>query len=232
VATSASESASLLKFRVPEQKIRLIPSGSDLPPCGLGPKNSSSRGITVLTVSRLTRIRNLEMLIRGFAAARKRVSSLTLTIAGGAKPSKFLRSEFGYETQMRALSKELSVADSVNFLGWVYGDDLWSLYASADIFAWTSRYESFGQSLVEAAYFGLPIVSTPVGVAEELIGRNEGGILVPHDDTNSLASALVQLALDETTRLKIRGHNHRVSLTFSSQRMTDAYIDLYHRLTK
>lgn len=230
VATSANESSSLLSFGLPGQKLRVISPGMDLPPRDFTRKLSRPGRITILSVSRLTKIRNLEMLIRGFALARESIPSLFLIIAGGTKPSKFTKDEYEYGIRLRLLADELSIGDFVSLPGWVYGEDLWSLYTSADIFAWTSLYESFGQALIEASYFGLPIVSTPVGVATELIGANEGGILVPHSAANSLASAIVQLARDEKARRAMGMHNQRVALYYSSERMTDAYVHLYQSL--
>ena len=68
---------------------------------------------------------------------------------------------------------------SVKFLGPLYGQDLLSAYAAADVFVLPSHFESFGIVLLEAAASGLPIVSTRVGVAEELVVNGVNGFTLP-----------------------------------------------------
>ena len=46
----------------------------------------------------------------------------------------------------------------------------------ANIFVYPSLYENFGQPLIEAAAHGLPLISTPVGIARDIIIDGEGVI--------------------------------------------------------
>lgn len=62
--------------------------------------------------------------------------------------------------------KKFNESGKVKFAGWQ--ESLSSFYKTADIFIQTSDFEGYGLSLVEAGLSGLPVVSTPVGVANDL----------------------------------------------------------------
>jgi len=66
---------------------------------------------------------------------------------------------------LRRLARDLSIEKNVIFLG--FKDDLYGLYKIADCLLVTSRFESFGASIVEALAAGCPVVAPDVGVAKE-----------------------------------------------------------------
>jgi glycosyltransferase involved in cell wall biosynthesis len=69
--------------------------------------------------------------------------------------------------------------------------DLDSIYGKADVFVLTSDYEGFGNVIVEALAFGLPVVSTnaPFGPSE-ILGGGQFGLLVPCGDFRQVAAAV------------------------------------------
>jgi L-malate glycosyltransferase len=66
---------------------------------------------------------------------------------------------------------------------------LYAEYAKSKIFAFTSNFESFGIALIEAAALGNVIISTDVGIAQELVTEGNGKI-VAVGDTSAFANAL------------------------------------------
>lgn len=101
----------------------------------------------ILMVTRLAKEKNINLALEAFAKVRVKFPEAGLVIVGSG-PEKF-------EAQ-----------DGVVFAGWQ--DDLASYYKTADVFVQTSVYEGYGLSLVEAGLSGLPVVSTPVGIAARL----------------------------------------------------------------
>jgi glycosyltransferase involved in cell wall biosynthesis len=63
-------------------------------------------------------------------------------------------------------------------LGLLSDGEVTQAYSIADVFVFPSHSESFGISIVEAAAAGLPIASTRVGVAEEIIQEGHNGYTV------------------------------------------------------
>ena len=61
------------------------------------------------------------------------------------------------------------LGDTATFLGWLSGDDLARAYASADVFLFASRTDTFGQVILEAQASGLPVVAVGEGGPASLI---------------------------------------------------------------
>lgn len=72
-------------------------------------------------------------------------------------------------------------------------------YQQADLFVLASRYEGYGMVFAEAIACGLPVVSTRVGAAADIVNA-DAGILVTVDDTAALSSALARVLGDEQYR--------------------------------
>ena len=59
------------------------------------------------------------------------------------------------------------------------------------MFLFASTYENFGLHLLEAASFGIPLLSTDVGVARELIGNNQGGFIIDELSEHTFAKKIL-----------------------------------------
>jgi glycosyltransferase involved in cell wall biosynthesis len=232
VATSQREAEEIASFGMNKAKISIIPNAVDLASVPrIERKNDGF--VRVLIVSRLTFKNNIEMAIRGFAGAARKNDKLRLRVVGDESASRFVGGqEMGYKAKLLSLCKELGLRDDqVEFTGWLTGQPLWDAYLDSDVFVWTSRYDNFAHALVEAANFNLPIVSTDVGVASDIVGRNqEGGFIVPQEDVEALVRALVILAEQPGLRKKMGAQNKSKSLEFGVERMVDSYIRIYRNL--
>lgn len=234
VATTTREAEEIASFGMKKNKIRVIPNAIDL--ASVPNKNRNDDGLVrVLLVSRLTYKNNIEMAIQGFAKAVQKNERLRLKLVGDESASRFVgQQEKGYKERLLELCKNLGLDyPKVEFTGWLSGDALWNSYLTSDIFLWTSRYDNFAHALVEAANFSLPIVSTDVGVAREIVGYDsQGGLIVGQDNSDAVSEALVFLAGHPDIRKVMGNQNKKVSLKFSVQKMVESYLEIYENLTR
>ena len=79
----------------------------------------------------------------------------------------------------------------VHFMGLRKGDDLARIYASADVFVFPSRTDTFGMVLLEAMASGLPVAALPVPGPIDVIGASGAGVL----DEDLRAACLAALAI-------------------------------------
>jgi glycosyltransferase involved in cell wall biosynthesis/predicted metal-dependent phosphoesterase TrpH len=143
--------------------------------------------IKVLYAGRLTKEKGAELLVESFLRAYATDPRLHLLLAGGGPAEGMLRERLGKQA---------------TFLGWLEGEELSRAYASADIFLFCSRTDTFGQVLVEAGASGLPVVAVDEGGPSSIVVDGETGRLC-EPDAGRLAAAILQLAGSPAWRAKL-----------------------------
>jgi phosphatidylinositol alpha 1,6-mannosyltransferase len=89
---------------------------------------------------------------------------------------------------------------AARFLGERQGRQLARIYASLDVFVHSGPYETFGQTLQEAAASGLPVVAPAAGGPLDLVDDGVTGFLVTPGDAGALADGVARLAADPGLR--------------------------------
>lgn len=102
---------------------------------------------------------------------------------------------------LREQVQQSGLMDRITFTGAV--DDLQTEYHNADVFVLPSRYEGYGMVFAEALGAGLPVVAARAGAVPDVVPESVG-MLVPVDDSASLARALRELLSDEALRRKLQ----------------------------
>jgi glycosyltransferase involved in cell wall biosynthesis len=112
------------------------------------------------------------------------------------------------QDELTALARELGISDRVVFAGWQENPFAWM--ANADLFVLSSRFEGFGNVVIEAMACGLPVVSTdcPSGPSEILAG-GDTGILVPVGNARALADAMCAVLEDGNLRAQLADKSRR-----------------------
>lgn len=212
----------------PRSRFVAIPIGLDLDPFlkssardGEGFRREVGAGpddVLAVFVGRLVPIKRIDVLLEGFAVARRSSARLQLAIVGDGE----LRAE------LDALVDALGARDAVTFLG--FRTDLVAIAAAADIAVLSSDSEGTPVALIEAAAAARPAVSTQVGGVADIV-RTETGLLVSPGDATAFGAALVRLASDRDRRerLGVAARTH-VSHTFSSSRLIRDIDNLYMEL--
>ena len=106
-------------------------------------------------------------------------------------------------------------------------------FSAFDILALPSRYEGFPYVVLEAMAASIPIVSTRVSGAAELIDAQQIGFVVPNEDDATLfAETIAALAQDPMMRGSMSRNCIRAVERFSATAMVERTVDLYKRLLK
>ncbi len=85
---------------------------------------------------------------------------------------------------------QATMPDNVIFTGYKHGQELSEIYASSDIFAFPSSFETFGNVVLEAMASGLPVVGVSKGGVLESISHQKNGLLAIPDDVSSFSQQL------------------------------------------
>ena len=182
IVLSPSEAAdeSLQALGVPAERIGRWERGVDVRRFdpALRDPGSLPGELTVLYAGRLTIEKGVDLLADSFLAARAADPRLHLVLAGGGPEEDALRERLG---------------PHATFLGWLEADELARAYASADIFLFVSRTDTFGQVVIEAQASGLPVVAVAEGGPRSLIEDGRTGRLCPAD-AQALAATVTELA--------------------------------------
>jgi glycosyltransferase involved in cell wall biosynthesis len=175
----------------------------------------------LLCVGRLIPIKGHIVLLRAFAEAQKEVPNLELEIAGRGP----------LEPALRALARELGLADSVRFLGYV--SPIQAAIERAAIVVVPSLGEGFGMVALEAMERARPVIAAEIGGLGELVRHGETGLLVPPAEVEPFAQAIVELTRDPVRLVAMGEAGRRRALErFLERRCTDrtellyrAYVD-------
>ena len=175
--------------------------------------------VAVGTVGRLVPVKDQATLIRAVARLRSQNVDATLLIAGDGP----LRAE------LEALARAERIAPHVRFLG--HRPDVEVVLAGLDVFVLCSLSEGLSNTILEAMASGVPVVSTSVGGADELVQPGVTGLLVPAAQPDALASALAILSTSPARRREMGDAGRtRARIEFSVARMVRNYEDAYVHL--
>lgn len=136
--------------------------------------------------------------------ALKQLPDAYLWIAGDGPDEAILKSQ----------AQDLGVADRVRFLGW--RDDAPSLYRSADLVLFPSRFEPLGNVIIQSWAHGVPVIAAKSAGPEALIRDGEDGFLIEIDDSEALAAKTKTLLADKELSARFVANGaRRVETEFS-----------------
>src|SRR5262249_58240035 len=101
------------------------------------------------------------------------------------------------------------------------GEELAAIYASLDVFVHSGPYETFGQTMQEAAASGLPVVAPAAGGPLDLVADGVTGYLVPPSDPDAFTAAVARLAADPARRAAFGAAGRRKGLGRSWPALTE-----------
>jgi len=177
----------------------------------------------ILFAGRLIPRKGVDILIRAVPLIHQKVPVRLHVVGDGpmAKPWK-------------DLTRQMELDSTILFHGVIENSELEKRYASADVFVLPALVDDHGDTeglgvvLIEALSFGTPVVASNVGGIPDIVIQNETGLLVPPEDPESLAQAVIHVLMDTdlSNRLAEAGLKH-VQTYFNWDRITRMITDVY-----
>ena len=142
----------------------------------------------IVSAARLMKQKNQIMLIDSFAQIKRDYPDYTLTIYG----------EGPFRSELEKRIEELGLGSSVLLPGKV--QNVFDCVADAELFVLSSDFEGMPNALIEAMCLGLPVVSTRVSGATDLIQNGENGLLADAGDLDQLTDCMRRMLADSELR--------------------------------
>lgn len=212
------------RFGAPGDRVQVIQNPVDLDrvrsraceaisPDMLPPANVA----TIVAAGRLAGVKNYPLLFDAFERVRASLPCRLIVLGGGE-----------LDASLRARVRERGLEDAVSLLG--FQENPWKLMARADVFALTSRYEGFGNVLVEAMALGLPVVATASAGTRDIVRDGANGILVDSHDAASFAAALSRVLSDAQFRSQLSECARRSAAEYDLPLIARRYTALFDQL--
>ena len=217
------------RLRVPRGRVDVVARGRD--PESLGRRSPERRarirrqlGVPddadlLLTVARQDHQKGLDVLLEAMPTVLAERPAARLAVAG--RP--------GDATELlESMVTKLGLEDTVRFLG--VRDDVPELFCGADAFVLPSRWEGIAGVLLEAMALETPIVTSDLPPLREVVPDDGFGRLVPPDQPDALAAAIVATLSDHSGSAERAARARQWFLDrFTIDRVTEEMVEFYQR---
>lgn len=213
------------RYVVDARKVRLIPHGSAMVPAA-GDDPCGDRRPTLLSWGLLGPGKGLEAAIDAVATLTDLRPAPRYVIAGQIHPK--VQEQYGdaYRRVLQQRAHDLGAGGLVEFDDRYLGHDALSELlhaASAVVLPYESTEQVTSGVLVDAVAGGTPVVATDFPHAVEVCDTG-AGLVVPHGDTEALATALRRVLVDRQLAGSLAAHARRLSSTFSWGAVASEYL--------
>jgi D-inositol-3-phosphate glycosyltransferase len=237
VATIAELTQLRFLYRANASKLVVIPPGVDVSHfypipadeaklyVGLKPEDRM-----VLYVGRIEPLKGLDTLIQAMSSLYLQESyRVHLAIIGGdpaASPSE-MSAEMA---RLQKLCDELSVGQTVVFLGKRDQDKLPYYYSAAELVVMPSHYESFGMVALEAMACGTPVIASEVGGLAYLVKDGETGFTIPDQEPDMLCEKISWLLNDRDLHATMSQQAVEYAQDYAWEKIAKQIVDVYEDL--
>jgi glycosyltransferase involved in cell wall biosynthesis len=175
----------------------------------------------ILFVGRLIPVKGINYLIEAFCRVKNKIKdpSIVLLIVGDGDECKSLK----------IIVRDYHLIDSVIFTGELSKININYLYQSSCLFVLPSLSEGFPTAVLEAMYYGVPVIGTDIPVMKQNFSTS--ALLIPPRNSRALADAMFSLLSDPeyTLELSKRG-KEKVINNFTWEIIVKKYLDVYSNI--
>ena len=176
--------------------------------------------LTLGVVSRLERIKGMDLVVPAFAEVLKAYPETQLLVVGDGT----------LRASMEEQAAQLGCADHIRFVGRQPQEELSQWYSQMDIVLMPSRSEGFGLTAIEAMAHGCVMVASDVGGLPEVVRDGICGLLHRTEDVADMASKICSLIGDNDLYNKLRAQSLVEVEKYSFERYAVLMNDLYNKL--
>jgi sugar transferase (PEP-CTERM/EpsH1 system associated) len=212
------------KFGFPQERIRVVANGVDLArfdfsrngadyKARLGlPANALAFG----AIGRVVPVKAYPIFLRAGKLVLEEIPNAHLVLVGDGP----------LLDELVQWARDNNMMDRAHFLGG--RKDVPEILRGLDVYVLSSESEGMSNTILEAMASGRPVIATAVGGNPELVIDGETGLLVPPNDPNTMANAIMKLLREPERRLQMgRLGRQRVEEKFSLEVMVRNYARVY-----
>jgi D-inositol-3-phosphate glycosyltransferase len=239
VATIAELTQLRFLYKADAAKMVVIPPGVDVSHfypipsdeaklyVGLKPKDRM-----VLYVGRIEPLKGVDTLIEAMHCLHwKEVEPVHLAIIGG-DPSASPHEMSAEMARLQKLCTDLSVGQTVVFLGKRDQDKLPYYYSAAELVVMPSHYESFGMVALEAMACGTPVIASEVGGLAYLVRDGETGFTIPDQEPDTLCEKIAWLLNNHDLHAAMGRRAMEYAQDYAWEKIANQIIGVYQELVK
>jgi D-inositol-3-phosphate glycosyltransferase len=206
------------KYGIKLQKITVIPNGNSF-----GKNDNTMRNANptkLLFVGRLSKQKNIPLLLDAFKRAHEINNKITLTIIGDGT----------YRQYIHDFISMNRLTNSIICKGIRYGQMLKNEYKNADIFISTTNQESFGTVFLEAMASGLPIIASNIPGLRNVVKNGKTGLLVSPTVMN-FTKAIQRMTNDESLRKKLIHNSTEEVKKYDWNTIVEKFEEIYQEVS-
>lgn len=171
-------------------------------------------------LGRIKKYKSVDHLLKAFQIVKKEIPEVKLTVVGDgdAKP------------MLERLSKDLGIAESVKFTGYVPSEEKVRLINQMHVVVNTSVKEGWGLTVTEANACGVPVVASDVPGLRDSVLDEKTGLLYEYGNIEQLAEKILLMLRDEHLRSRLAGEAIAYAKTFSWEACANNMLETMERV--
>jgi glycosyltransferase involved in cell wall biosynthesis len=222
------------EFGIKSDKISVIPIGYAGPPVlPILSREEARESLAIQSNAKLIlffglvrEYKGIDTLIKAVQIARDKIGDLRLLIAGDCSSEKL-------QQKYCSLVQELGIQEAVDMrIGFVSDQDLPKYIGASDIVVLPYKRASGHSGILFLAYhFSRPVIATKVGGLIEAVKEGKSGYLVPPEDENALANAIIEAFADRQKLFSMGNYGRQTyEEIYSWDKIARATVEAYYRL--
>ncbi len=204
-------------YGAPPANVRVVPNSVDVDTISRATNEPLEDAVAerwmhpvIVTAGRLADVKNYPLLLAAFAILRETIPATLFILGTGAQ-----------ELAVRAEIRARRLDAVVHLCG--FQRNPWKFIARADVFALTSRYEGFGNVLIESMACGVPVVATSSPGTRDIVTDGVDGLLVERHEPAAIAAALAKILGQPPLREQLATAARQKAQCYGAESVARAY---------